>query len=101
MADFVTHNRNQGTRRSSLDGRPSASPAAADPFDLRVRKWLLAAHRSFRSWTAVAAAFGISSKGKAQHIAEGRAAVTPELRRQYAELASYRKAGRWLAGRLK
>lgn len=98
---MTVQNTHQCGPGSSVDGRPWPRPAATEQIDLRVKKWLLVAHRSFRSWTVVADRFGISSKGKAQHIAEGRAAVTPELRRQYAELARYRKAGRWLAGRIK
>jgi len=44
---------------------------------------------------------GLSSKGLAQHVAEGRAPVTNELRRRHVELMAYRKAGQWLARRIK
>lgn len=96
MSDNGDLKQNYGMARSRLDGRPRHRPALPDPFDLRVQKWLLAAHRSFRSWTTVAGVFGISSKGKAQHIAEGRAPVTPQLRDLYRQHLAFRAAGRKL-----
>jgi hypothetical protein len=69
--------------------------------DARVRRWLKSAHCSWRSWARVATVLGVSSKGLAQHIAEGRAPVTDDLRRRHAELMAFRKAGRWLAGRIR
>lgn len=92
---------NDSGTRSRLDGRPSPRPVSPDPFDLRVRKWLLAAHRSFRSWSKVASVMGLTSKGQAQHVAEGRAPVPDSLRQAYRERQAFSKAGRWLAGRIR
>lgn len=86
----------QNVPGSSLDGRPRALATKADLADGRVRRWLKSAHRSFGSWAKVAAVLGISSKGKAQHIAEGRAAVTDALRCSYAAQLTYVRAGRAL-----
>lgn len=44
---------------------------------------------------------GLTSKGQAQHVAEGRAPVTDSLRQAYRERQAFSKAGRWLAGRIK
>ena len=101
MSQMTDLKQNYGGAGSRLDGRPSPRPVSPDPFDLRVRKWLLAAHRSFRSWSKVASVMGLTSKGQAQHVAEGRAPVPDSLRRAYRERQAFIKAGRWLAGRIK
>lgn len=84
----------QDAARSRLDGRPTAWVTKADLADVRVRRWLKSAHRSFGSWARVAAVLKLSSKGKAQHIAEGRAPVTDELRASYAAVLTYYRIGR-------
>jgi len=94
-------NADQDSRQSRLDGRPTSRTAKPDLRDARVRSWLKSAHRSWRSWARVAEVMGLSSKGLAQHVAEGRAPVTNELRRRHVELMAYRKAGQWLARRIK
>ena len=69
------------------------------PRDTQARKWLARAHRSFRSWARVAQVVGLTSKGQAQHIAEGRAPVPSNLLMALDELQAYRQAARWLAAR--
>lgn len=84
---------------SRLDGRPRRCASKSDVRDTQARKWLARAHRSFRSWARVAQVVGLTSKGQAQHIAEGRAPVPSSLLMALAELQAYRQAARWLAAR--
>jgi hypothetical protein len=96
----ATENSAQGAGQSRLDGRPRRCTPKDNLEGGRVRRWLKSAHRSFGSWAKVTSVMGLSSKGQAQHIAEGRAPVTDGLRRAYRERQAFIKAGRWLAGRI-
>lgn len=91
-------NPNQDTSGQLSKAPPSDGTHKSDP---SIARWVRQVYRARQTWRATAEALGISSAGLAQHIAEGRCHPTDDLRRRWDQLALYRRAGRWLRGRVR